>query len=388
MGNIRSFFAYVAVLPTAAENGKMEGGKDRSEVLVPFSPGESLRVYRLQGKGLALDLERGLTEPNMPLREAWVAFLTQQAMGRATYVLYDAQYGEAFIQVQYRPHQAVADVAYMAPSLASCGHANAGRAWSRLLDGVSVEVAARGIQRLFASLPEAGPEQEIFQQSGFSVYACEDIFCLAQAPANPVAGAVPGLRPQQTEDWPALQKLCIAITPQRVRQIEGGIAIAPAEGDRHLGYVLPGATANGDALVGKGAGGDDLIAALYLHIGRQAHWLRLLVHPDARNIAGALVAWTLTKLAGQLPRPVYCNVRQYEAGQRDALQAAGFELDHSRTLMVKQTAAWAKVPALELAPALKGSAEPVFHSSRQLSAVSCQPMRARRSTEIEKAAEG
>ena len=157
MGNIRSFFAYAAVLPTAAENGKMEGGKDRSEVLVPFSPGESLRVYRLQGKGLALDLERGLTEPNMPLREAWVAFLTQQAMGRATYVLYDAQYGEAFIQVQYRPHQAVADVAYMAPSLASCGHANAGRAWSRLLDGVSVEVAARGIQRLFASLPEAGP---------------------------------------------------------------------------------------------------------------------------------------------------------------------------------------------------------------------------------------
>ena len=326
-------------------------------MLVPFSPGESLRVYRLQGKGLALDLERGLTQPNMPLREAWLAFLTQQAMGQATYVLCDAHYGEAFIQVQYRPHQAAADVAYVAPSLV--GRQNSGSAWSCLLDGVSVEVAARGIQRLFASLPEAGPETEIFQQSGFAAFACEDIFRLAQLPTNPVSGAVPGLRPQRTEDWPALQKLCIAITPQRVRQVEGGIAVTPAGGRGHLGYVLP----DQDPHQGKGSLGDDLVAALHVHIGKQAHWLRLLVHPDAGSIAGALIGWALTSLVGQPPRPVYCSVRQYEAGVRDALQAASFELDHARTLMVRQTIAWAKVPAQELVPALKGSAEPVFHSS-------------------------
>jgi len=348
----------------------MEGGKDRSEVLVPFSPGESLRVYRLQGKGLALDPERGLTQPNMPLREAWLAFLTQQAMGRATYVLYDAHYGEAFVQVQYRPHQAAADVAYVAPSLAS--HQHAGSAWSRLLDGVSVEVAARGIQRLFASLPEVGPEKEIFQQSGFAAYACEDIFRLSQPPANPVTGDVPGLRPQETEDWPALQKLCITITPQRVRQVEGGIAVIPAGGKRYLGYVLPTASSDQGPLQGKGPGSDDLVAALYLQIGKQGHWLRLLVHPDAGSIAGALIPWALAGLAGQPPRPVYCSVRQYESGVRDALLAAGFEPDHARTLMVKQTTAWAKVPAQELVPALKGSAEPVYHSSNQLSAISYQ----------------
>lgn len=339
----------------------MEGGKDQLEVLVPFSPGESLRIYRLQGKGLMLDMERGLTQPNMPLREAWVAFLTQQAMGRATYVLYDTQYGEAFIQVEYRPHQAAADVAYLAPSLAS--DRQAGGAWSRLLDGVSVEVAARGIQRLFASLPETGPEKDIFQQSGFSLYACEDIFRLPQQPAVPVSTAVPGLRPQETEDWPALQKLCIALTPQRVRQIEGGTTVAQVGGKNYLSYVLSGRS-------GGGSGGDELAAALYLHIGRQAHWLRLLVHPEAGDIAGSLVAWALARLASQPPRPVYCNVRQYETGLRDALQAAGFVLDHTRTLMVKQTAAWAKVPAPELVPALKSSAEPVYHSSNQLSAFS------------------
>ena len=338
-------------------------------MLVPFSPGESLRVYRLQGKGLLLDLERGLTQPNMPLREAWLAFLTQQAMGRATYVLYDAQYGEAFMQVQYRAHQAAADVAYVAPSLAD--QRQAGSAWSRLLDGVSIEVAARGIQKLFASVPEVGAEKEIFQQSGFAVYACEDIFRLAHPPADRVADALPDLRPQQTEDWPALQKLCIAITPQRVRQIEGGTAVAPTGGKNHLAYVLPNASAK-DPILDRGAGGDDLAAALYVRIGRQAHWLRFLVHPDARSIAGTLVAWALAALAGQPPRPVYCNVRQYEAGLRDALQAAGFELDHARTLMVKQTAAWAKVPVQELVPALKGSAEPVFHSSSQHSVSSNQ----------------
>ena len=336
-------------------------------MLLPFSPGESLRIYRLQGKGMMLDLEQGLTQPNTPLREAWLAFLTQQAMGRATYVLYDAQYGEAFIQVQYRPHQAAADVAYVAPSLAS--HRQAGNAWACLLDGVSVEVAARGIQRLFASLPETGPEKEIFQQAGFSVYACEDLFRLAQQPVEPAADNIPGLRPQEAEDWPALQKLCVATTPQRVRQIEGGVAFAPVGGKGHLGYVLP-CHSTGDPTLGKGAGSDDLAAALYLHAGRQAHWLRLLVHPDAGSIADTLIPWGLAKLVDQPPRPVYCSVRQYEAGARDALQAAGFVLDHTRTLMVKQTTAWAKVLVQELVPALKGSAEPVYHSSNQLSAFS------------------
>ena len=194
---------------------------------------------------------------------------------------------------------------------------------------------------------------------GFAAFACEDIFRLAQLPTNPVSGAVPGLRPQRTEDWPALQKLCIAITPQRVRQVEGGIAVTPAGGRGHLGYVLP----DQDPHQGKGSLGDDLVAALHVHIGKQAHWLRLLVHPDAGSIAGALIGWALTSLVGQPPRPVYCSVRQYEAGVRDALQAASFELDHARTLMVRQTIAWAKVPAQELVPALKGSAEPVFHSS-------------------------
>jgi hypothetical protein len=327
-------------------------------VFAPFSPGESLTVYRLQGRGLSLDLQQALLRPSAPLREAWLAFLTQQAMGRATYVLYDARDGEAFIQVQYRPHQAAADVAYLAPSLG--GQPGMVNAWTRLLDGASIEVAARGVQRLFASLPEAGAEKEIFLQSGFAIYACEDIFRLAQAPGG-AASSPPGLRPQRAEDWPALQRLCVAITPQRVRQLEGGVAAAPAWDQRQSGYVLL-----------DESDGDDPAAAVYIYTGRQAHWLRLLLRPDATGAAGDLIGWALSRLAGQPFRPVYCGVRQYEAGIREPLIAAGFELDHIRALMVKQTTALIKAAAQEMVPALKGSAEPIYHSSQQSVASSQQ----------------
>ena len=58
-----------------------------------FSAGDSLRVYRLQRKGVSLDLQRELTQPGVPLWEAWLAFLTQQAMGQPTYIVADLHTG-------------------------------------------------------------------------------------------------------------------------------------------------------------------------------------------------------------------------------------------------------------------------------------------------------
>lgn len=331
----------------------------------PFQPGDSLRVYRLQGRGVALDLQRALTEAHAPLREAWLAFVTQQAMGRATYVLYDAQHGEAFVQVQYRPHQAAADVAYLAPGLGES--ATAAAAWTQMLDGVGIEIAARGIQRLFGSLPEPGAGLDIFQQAGFAVYARDDVYRLSQ-PANAAPAATPaGLRPRSAEDWPALQKLCVAVTPQRVRQAEGGIDMALTWGRRLQAYVV---AANPDG------NDDDLLATVSIYLGGLAHWLRIIVRPDVSDLAFEVARWAVTRLAGLPPRPIYCNVRQYEAGMREPLLSAGFELDHTRTLVVKQTLAYVKVPTQELVPALKGTAEPVppaFRSSQSPVAGGRQP---------------
>lgn len=311
----------------------------------PFSAGDSLRVYRLQRKGVSLDLQQALTQPYAPLREAWLAFLTQQAMGQPTYVLYDLQDGEGFIQVRYRPHQAAADVAFLAPTL-EVGQ-RAASVWSRLLAGAGIKAAERGIQRVFANLPDSGVEIDVFHQAGFTLYAEEDVYRLAEPGAARQGPKLPVLRLQRPEDWPALQKLCVAVTPQRVRQAEGGIAVGAGRERNCQRYVLPGEN------------GNELAAVLCLCSGGTAHWLRVLVHPDARNVADELFRQGLATLAGQSAKPVYCNVRKYEGGIRAGLEAIGFELYATRAMMVKHTVAWIKTPVQELVPALKSGAEPV-----------------------------
>jgi hypothetical protein len=284
--------------------------------------------------------------PSKPLGEAWLAFLTQQAMEQPTYVLYDAQDGEAFIQVRYRPHQAAADVICLAPALGD--DRQAAPAWTHLLNGAGIEAAGRGIQRIFANLPASGAEVDVFQQVGFTLYAEEDVFRLTkeEQPANMDSPTLV-LRAQRADDWPALQKLCVAITPQRVRQAEGGIGLAAAWEKDCRRYVLPAAE------------GSDLAATLAVGLGGQVHWLRILVHPDAQHMAEDLVHWGLHVLAEQPSKAVYCNVRQYENGTREALTAAGFGLQFTRSLMVRPTVASIRTSVLEPLPALKSSAEPL-----------------------------
>jgi hypothetical protein len=266
-------------------------------------------------------------------------------MGQPTYVLYDPEDGEAFIQVRYRPHQAAADVTCLAPELGR--DRRAAPAWSHLLDGAGIEAAGRGIQRVFANLPASGAEVDVFQQAGFTLYAEEDIFRLSQEEIDSRDSPALGLRSQRAEDWPALQKLCVAITPQRVRQAEGGIGLAAAWEKDSRRYVLPAAETG------------DLAAALTIGLGGQAYWLRLLVHPDARDLAGELVHWGLGVLGDQPAKTLYCSVRQYENGTREALAECGFGLHATRSLMVKPTVASIRTSALEPLPALKSSAEPL-----------------------------
>jgi hypothetical protein len=327
-------------------------------VFGPFHPGDSFRVYRLQRKGVSLDLRQSLTQPQSPLREAWLALLTQQAMGQPAYVLYDLHQGEGMVQIRYRPHQAAADVTFLAPELGS--EPSRAGAWSQLLDGACVETASRGVQRLFANLPDSGDEVDVFQQAGFTLYAGEDIYCLAHPELVAASPSALEPRPQRPEDWPAIQKLLVAITPQRVRQAEGGIAAAARHDTRCQRFVL------------LGANGEDLLAAMTLCAGGPAHWLRILLHPEARHVmdgvamdlAESLIRWGVGELVEQAIKPIYCNIRQYEGGIRPALESVGFEPYSGRSLVVKHTLAWSKAGVPELAPALKSSAElapPAYH---------------------------
>jgi hypothetical protein len=270
-------------------------------------------------------------------------------MGRPTHVLSDAHDGEAFIQVRYRPHQAAADVTFLAPSLAD--DRPTARAWIRLLDGACMEAAGRGIQRVFVNVAESSAEADVFHQAGFTLYAGEEIFCLSRPELIPVEDGGFEMRDHRPEDWPAIQKLCVAITPQRVRQAEGGIVATTGQDKNARRYVLPAPN------------GEDVLATVHLSIGGRGSWLRVLLHPDARHQARDVVHWSLAALNEHRAKPVYCNVRQYESGMRPALEEAGFDVFGKRALMVKHTVAWAKA-GQEPIPALKSGVEavpPAYH---------------------------
>jgi hypothetical protein len=130
-----------------------------------------------------------------------------------------------------------------------------------------------------------------------------------------------------------------------VRQAEGGIGFAAAGEKNCQRYVLPGEN------------GRDLAAVVGICTGGQAHWLRILVHPDARAVIDGVIRWSLSRLSQSSGYAIYCNVRQYEGGVRAALEDGGFEPYDTRVQMVRHTMAWSKAPAQELAQGLAGSAE-------------------------------
>lgn len=323
----------------------------------PFGLADSLRLYRLQHRGLSLDPVKSLTQPRQPLAQAWLALMSQHAMGQPAFVLYDPHDGEAFLQVEYRPMQAAADISYMAPALTE--NQRAANAWAALLEGTSVEMAERGIQRLFASLPEGGAEVDPFFQAGFAPYAGEQLFRLDR-PASLPAGDLEGLiRAQRLEDLPALQRLSAAVIPQRVRQAEGGIWLAPDKGSNYRRYVVPGEQC------------DEMAGMLTIASGGSGHWMRVLVHPGVRHLAKSLITWGLAHVAAQPARPVIVSVRTYEGGIAPALEEIGFELQGERVLLVKHTAAWVKSAVQELVPALTGGARPVPPTYRMTGEPEC-----------------
>src|SRR5262249_25229923 len=58
--------------------------------------------------------------------------------------------------------------------------------------------------------------------------------------------------------------------------------------------------------------------------GSQPHVLSLMAHPDDPSVAVALTRFALRVFAEESPRPVCCQVRDYETTVIDALRAAGF----------------------------------------------------------------
>lgn len=315
-----------------------------------FNIKDVLLVGRLQGQGILLDPEEALTQTYRPLLAALVGCLPLQRTGVLTYVCNergDNQRMAGFAQVRMRRGGSEADVIYLTPSLAVAQEATI--IWGRLLENLCFEAGKQGVQRIFARPPEDGPEAETFQQVGFSIYAREDIFRLERIPDELPRSENRAMRPQQPADTWKLQGLYATVAPRLVQQTEGltprweatpGSWLAPAKRE---GYVLED----------KG----EIVGYVQIRQGQIGHWLEMLLHPEAYDLADELVVQSLALLAKYPPLPIYCCLRRYQGGLRAPLEDRGFQLFASRCAMMKHTTVRIREPALKLIPALEKGAE-------------------------------
>lgn len=306
-----------------------------------------IAIQRLQPRGVQLDFERAVLWPHTPLQAALARHMPLSPIGAETLVLYATPHARAqgFLQMRVRRGRPEVDVSFLAPALDADTDAVA--IWYRLLAECVQVIGARGGQRVFAQIPIGNGAEDVLRQAGFNVYAREDIFCLSRFPSG--LGKTHLLRRQRPRDGWNLLRLYTELTPRPVQLAEG--MLSPEGQGGKLGDWWDQMRSAGYVLEKDG----ELAGAVRLQRGRAAYWMRLGLHPQARDEAEELVRGALALLWAAPPRPIYCSVREYESGIADALQALGFEYQQTRCLLVKHTTARAQSPIPKLLSTLEQS---------------------------------
>ena len=312
----------------------------------PFALNDVPLVRRLQRTSAALAVEHILTHPRAPLWIALTAPWPWAGVGVATYVLSeDGPHGPlaGFVQLIERASRPEADILHIAPALATAdSEDSAGEAiWDRLLTHCTRAAGGHGLQRIFASIPDGGPEEACLRAAGYSLYTRETICRLAVVPQ--VRDFPPGFRPQLPQDSWALQRLYAHGTPRLVQQAEG--AVSGDAGSPPLSWWEPD---RWQGIVWEPAG--EVRGAVQIHKGRAGHWLRVWgVNTLASRELRSLVEQGLRTISagpdgkrGALP--VYVTVRDYEIGLSSVLTGFGFAPYTSRARFVKHTAATVRRP--------------------------------------------
>lgn len=285
-----------------------------------FSLRDFSSVGELQRRGILLGLEEAFTRPYRPLLAAMAAYLTANEMGTCTYVSINDESGagEGFVQGRLRRNRPEADVVFLAPDLHEAD--DLGQVWVRLLKQVCIGVAERGVQRIFARLPEGGFEMGPFRQAGFGVYTREDVFRITSDDLKErvSASSFPGLRPERSIDSWSLHQLHLAIAPRLVQQAEYG---AESGGDNQALEWIGFGRREGYVIEDQG----EIIGHVQLWQGQIGHWLRILLHPRAYDRLDNLLDHSLACWQRYPRRPLYCAVREYQGGLRAPLEARGFQ---------------------------------------------------------------
>jgi hypothetical protein len=335
----------------------------------PFGLGDIRLLLGLQRSSAPLAIEHILTHPRAPLWIALTAPWPWAGAGVATYVLREERpEGRlvGFIQLVQRASRPEADLLHLGPALSMADPTVGDGAdiWDSLLAHSASAAASHGLQRIFASIPDGGPEDGRLRGAGFSLYARETIYRLAVAPGlrdGISLGLVPatapaGTRPQIPQDSWALQRVYTRCTPQLVQHSEG--AAAGDVGSPPLSWWEPD---RWTGVVWEPAG--EVRGVVQVHLGRAGHWLRIwganaLTPRELRGLIAEGLRAIAVACEGARAAPVYVTVRDYEAGMAGTLVGFGFAPYTDRLRFVRHIGARARkavpvaLPTIEVRQAL------------------------------------
>ncbi len=250
--------------------------------------------------------------------------------------------------------------------LDAVGQAEAGDIRFRLVQHILRDGAKRGAIRFHVACADMSGNVELFMQAGFVRYGQELVLFRPPGTALPEPwsderAAECGIRPAGPIDAIALTRLHAAVTPHPVQRLE---AYRIGDWERHgTGWLVPRSSlapilrfADVEAFVrdapGGGPDGTKLDAFLQVGVAKedQPHYLKILARPEADTTAlveyGLGVISARARTGGRHDHGVISPVRTYEAPIDRRLEEAGFSLESTVTLLMKETVVRVAEPAL------------------------------------------
>jgi hypothetical protein len=250
--------------------------------------------------------------------------------------------------------------------LDAIGLAEAGDIRFRLLQHILRDGAKRGAIRFHVACADAAGNVELFMQAGFARYGEELVLYRPPSstlpePWSDERATDGGIRPALPLDAVALARLYSAVTPQPVQRLE---AFRIADWERQgSSWRVPRSSltpilrfADVEAFVretpGGGPDGTGLDGFLQVGVAKedQPHYLKILARPESDT--NALVEYGLgvirarTHGGGRSEHGVIAPVRTYESPIERRLEEAGFAVESTVTLLMKETVVRVAEPAL------------------------------------------
>lgn len=274
-------------------------------------------MRRLAEKGLVLDSELCYTgEATVGLQNLGFSRILMPPRGLHMLV---GRAGKQHVIGQFRlkPDDHLAQMVFVAPTLEPdmCD-----TAWLALMDAMASESGRRGAHILTAEVDEGSPLFLTMRQSGFAVYARQEIWRRHAAEETLPKFRLSGELVEETEDDQMdIQLLYSNIVPRLVQAIT-----VPSRDSKGLVYRKAGRV-QGYIAVSEGKSGIYIMPYL---------------HPDVLgHEAAAIIAGVIAQTSRAERVPVYVCVRRYQDWLAESLNRMGFEALTQQAVMVRHIAA-------------------------------------------------